>query len=109
MGRARGRSLSVSRNPSVGDGDVPGVEKAHALIIVARDQPELWHALAKQFAANPKVQVLQDRRRWERRQRLQSLELDQRGPDRRLPPRLEYDVRHRSFVIIRQRNGSLGS
>ena len=109
MGGGRNSFLSASWKPSAAEGEVPSPEKAHALIIVARDQPELWHALKKQFAGNAEVQVLQDRRRWERRQRLQRHESDQRAQDRRLPPRLEHDVHHRSFVIIRRQDGSFGS
>lgn len=101
-------SLSASGKLSANDGGVPREEKVHSLIIVAQDQPELWLALARQFAGNPTVQVLQDRRRWERRQRIQRYESDQRGTDRRHPPRLEHDVRHRSFVIIRRQDATLG-
>ena len=85
----------------------PSVEKVPSLIIVARDQPELWHALACQFVEDPKVLVLQDRRRWERRQRVQGLDSDQRGADRRQPSSPEQNVRERYFVIIRQRDGTL--
>jgi hypothetical protein len=94
---------------SVGKGETlraqSSAAKVHSLIIVAGDQPDLLQALAGQFAGNTKVQVLQDRRRWERRQRVQTCEPDRRGPDRRRPPRLEYDVRCRSFVIIPQQEG----
>jgi hypothetical protein len=98
-------------NQSVGKGEIlraqSSAAKVHSLIIVARDQPDLWQALVGQFAGNTKVQVLQDRRRWGRRQRVQTYEPDRRGLDRRRPPRLEHDVRCRSFVIIPQREGVL--
>jgi len=98
--------LSTLGKPFAGDREVQSVEKVPSLIIVARDQPELWHAMTRQFAADPKVQVLQDRRRWERRQRIQKYDLDQRGPDRRRPASLEHNVRYRSFVIIRRQDGT---
>jgi hypothetical protein len=101
-------SLSAFGMLSAGDGDLSGAEEVHSLIVVARDQPDLWQTLARQFASNPKVQVLLDRRHWERRQRLQILEVDQRGIDRRHPPRPEHDVRQRSFVIIRRQDGTPG-
>ena len=83
----------------------PSVEDVHSLIIVARDQPELCRALRRQLAADPKVLVFPDRRRWERRRLARALAFDQRGPDRRRPPSLEHDVSQRSFVIIRQQEG----
>jgi len=89
-------------------GEPPCAEKVHSLIIVARDQAELWRVLAREFASNPRVQVLLDRRHWERRRRLQVLELDQRGADRRHPTCPEHDVRQRSFVIIRRQDGTPG-
>lgn len=100
--------LSGFGKPFAREREVPNVEKVHSLIIVARDQPELWQALARQFAGDPSVQVFRDRRFWERRQLDQRYESDQRGPDRRHPARLEHDVRHRSFVIIRRQDETLG-
>jgi hypothetical protein len=91
---------------SAGD-EAPSAGQVHSLIIVARDQAELCHVLAREFASNPRVQVLLDRRHWERRRRIQVLELDRRGADRRHPTCPEHDVRQRSFVIIRRQDGTL--
>ncbi len=93
---------------SAGEGELPSAEKVRSLIIVARDQSELWHVLARELAGDPKVQVILDRRRWERRRRIQIFGLDQRGVDRRHPPRPEHDVLQRSFVIIRRQDETLG-
>jgi hypothetical protein len=101
--------MSESRNPSGRDQEVAGVEEVHSLIIVARDQPELYHALKRQLGEDPKVRILSDRRRWRRRQLIQWYESDQRGQDRRRPPSLEHDVGQRSFVIIRQQDGAFGN
>lgn len=104
-------SSSALGKQSVGKGEIlraqSSAAKVHSLVIVAGDQPDLWQALVGQFAGNTNVQVLQDRRRWGRRQRVQTCEPDRRGQDRRRPPRLEDDVRYRSFVIIPQRQGVL--
>jgi hypothetical protein len=100
-------SLSAFGKLSAGDGDLSGADEVHSLIVVARDQPDLWYALARQFTGDQKVQVVLDRRRCERRQRVQMLELDQRGMDRRHPTCPEHDVRQRSFVIIRRQDGTL--
>jgi hypothetical protein len=57
------------------------------LIIVARDQPDLWQSLKEHFATTEDIQAILDRRRWERRQ----------------PPRIEMDVYIRQYVIARPR------
>jgi hypothetical protein len=72
-----------------------------ALVVVARDQSDLWQSLTRHFAASEDVQVLLDRRQGERRQRLQTYEQDRRGPDRRRPPSTENDVCCRQYVIAR--------
>ncbi len=78
-----------------------------ALVVVARDQPDLWQALVRRFSANEDVRVLLDRRLWERRQRLQTHELDRRGADRRRPPSIENNVSYRHYVIARPQHGTL--
>jgi len=76
-------------------------EMIRVLIVVARDQPDLWQSLTRHFEANKDVQVLLDRRQGERRQRVQTYERDRRGPDRRRPPCIENDVSSRQYVIVR--------
>ena len=73
------------------------------LIIVARDQPDLWRYLEEQFAGQNEVRVLQDRRQWERRQRRKTWEPERRSADRRTPLSINTDLRHRSFLIVPQR------
>ena len=72
-----------------------------ALVVVARDEPELWQSLTQHFSANEDVQVLLDRRQGERRQRVQAYERDRRGPDRRRPPSIESGVSHPRYVMAR--------
>jgi hypothetical protein len=77
----------------------PTGRRVRGLIIVARDQPDLWQSLREHFAANEDVTLVLDRRLWERRQRVQGCEPDRRGLDRRRPPSTEHDLRSRPFVI----------
>lgn len=69
-------------------------------IIVARDQPYLWQSLREHFAANREVEVVLDRRLWERRQHIQTYMPEQRRADRRQPLTIENDLRRRSFLIV---------
>jgi hypothetical protein len=78
-----------------------------ALVVVARDQLDLWQALARHFSTNEDVHVLLDRRQWMRRQRVQTYALDRRGVDRRRPPSIENDVSYRQYVIARPQHGTL--
>ena len=77
------------------------------LLIVARNQPDLWRYLKNNFAGDEKVEVILDRRRGERRQRIQSHEPERRGAERRRQPSLDKDLNYRSLVIFRQRHGVL--
>ena len=81
----------------------PSGNRDGGLIIVARDQPDLWRSLAEQFAGRNEVRVLQDRRQWGRQQRLQTWEPERRRADRRCPPSINTDLHHRSFLIVPQR------
>lgn len=71
------------------------------LIIVARDQPDLWRTLTREFGQSQEIRVLLDRRQGERRKDNQSYAPDRRGTDRRSLPRIEDDVRSRQYVLIR--------
>ena len=71
------------------------------LIIVARDQPELWRALTREFGQSQEIRVLLDRRLGERRKDDQFYAPDRRGMDRRSMRRIEDDVRSRQYVLVR--------
>jgi len=77
------------------------------LLIVARNQPDLCHYLKNNFAGDEKVEVILDRRRGDRRQRIQPHELERRRGERRHQPGTEKDLNYRSFVIVRQPHGVL--
>jgi hypothetical protein len=81
---------------------------ARYLIIVARDQTELWRYLTQNIAEYRGVEVLLDRRHEGRWQWLQMRDMQQRGADRRSGSSVDNDLRHRAFVIIsRQEEVSL--
>jgi len=88
--------LTQSRSPEA----QPTGRRVRGVIIVARDQPDLWRCLREHFAANEDVTLVLDRRLWERRQRIQRCEPDRRGPDRRRLLNLENDLRSRPFLIV---------
>ena len=64
------------------------------LIIVSRDQPELWARLASIYAHEPDVEVSFDRR--------QGQPLTGMGdrPDRRSPPHPDTDLQDHGFIVI---------
>jgi hypothetical protein len=76
-------------------------DTVRSLIIVARDQQELWQALTREFKDIPEIQVLLDRRQGERRRVAQPVARDRRGVQRRNLPRLEDDLRARQYVLVR--------
>ena len=85
-----------------------------ARIIVARNRPLVWQALTDHFTANEDVELVLDRRRGERRQRVQTHKSDRRKEDRRGLIGIEHNVHHREYVIVpaeeRQSGGTnLGS
>jgi hypothetical protein len=75
---------------------------ARGLLIVARDQTELWQALQHEFGDSGEMTILLDRRQEERRQGVQPVTADRRGIDRRSLPHIEDDLRLRQFVLVRQ-------
>ncbi len=87
----------------------PSVSRVWGLIIVARDQPDLWRYLVRQFEEHSEVRVLLDRRQWERRDRVQRCEPERRRADRRQPVNTSTDLRYRSFLIVPQWQGALES
>jgi len=84
----------VEKSP-VPDHAVPG------LLIVARDQPELYHALRLVFGESQKVAVILDRRRKHQRRRMVAVSDDRRRMERRSLPNIEDDLRHRQYVLVR--------
>ncbi len=71
------------------------------LVIVARNQPDLWRSLRKDFEASQNVLVLVDRRVSERRQQCNRYEPNRRRFDRRRPLTSDIDVSSRQYIIVR--------
>ena len=69
------------------------------LLIVAANQPDLWRYLTDNFTGDAKVEVILDRRRGERRQRIERHEPERRRARRRQPS-LQRDLGYRPVVII---------
>lgn len=83
-------------------------DSVRCLFIVARDQPDLWHHLRRDFAEDEEVRVILDRRRGERRKWVQTHEPERRRADRRRAS-IDRDLRYRSFIIIHEEQGVLAS
>jgi hypothetical protein len=77
--------------------------EVRSLVIVAREQRELWAALAHEFKSIEEIQVVLDRRKGERRKMVQPVSQDRRAGERRTVPRLEDDLRARQYVLVRPR------
>lgn len=71
------------------------------IVIVARDQPDLWEYLLQEFAGDENVQVLLDRRQGERRQQLQGCGGKRRGTNRRRQLSTDTDLRSHPFILMR--------
>lgn len=67
---------------------------ARLLIVVSRNEPELYRNLRQDFARIPQVEVVVDRRMGERRAREGAPSVERRQGDRR-----RHDVRHRIALL----------
>lgn len=70
------------------------------MIIVSRDQPDLWRHLRHMLTGMDGVEVILDRRHGGRWQWSQSREYQERGADRRRPSNPSTGFSRRSFVIV---------
>jgi hypothetical protein len=73
---------------------------ARYLFIVARDEPDLWAHLAREFAGEGEVEVLLDRRRRERRRVALPTGIDRRRGDRRRRPALSREIENLNFALV---------
>lgn len=81
--------------------ELPAGSKVRCLVIVARDRPDLWNDLRRDFTGGQGVRVILDRRKGERRQRAARHRPERRRGERR-QARVDRDLRYRSFVIIHE-------
>ena len=70
------------------------------LFIVARDQPDLWAHLAREFSGESGVQVLLDRRRSDRRRATQPASSERRRSERRARPPVDRELAAMNFALI---------
>ena len=77
------------------DSAVPG------LLIVARDQLDLYRTLQEEFGESQKVAVILDRRCENRRRRGLAVPADRRRMERRSFSHIEEDLRQRQYVLVR--------
>lgn len=79
----------------------PTHQAVRSLIIVAREQRDLWRSLVHEFKDVQQIQILLDRRRGERRTPRGPVAYDRRARERRSLPRLEDDLHARQYVLVR--------
>jgi hypothetical protein len=75
-------------------------ERGRYLIIVAREQFDLLRHLRQTFEGVDQVEVVLDRRHGGWWQWTQSREYQERGADRRRPPKLEADHCYPAFQVV---------
>jgi hypothetical protein len=75
------------------------------LVITARNHPDLYGYLRRQFAGDDKVQVLLDLRHEERRSQGDARKPDRRKGERRTGRGKENGLSYHGFVVIRQFSG----
>ncbi len=80
----------------------PAGPAVQSLLIVARDQPELFRVLLQEFQDNPQVFVLLDERSTDRRRETLAVSADRRRQERRSPPRVEENLQRRHYLVVRQ-------
>ena len=84
----------------------PEAPRPRYLIVVARDQPDLWRHLRQSFGELRGVDVVLDRRHGGRWQWAQSWEYEQRGMDRRRAADAASRLSHRSVMIVHPEGSS---
>ena len=82
----------------------PTFSRVGALIIVARDQEELWQTLVRTVGSCATVQLVRDRRYGERRHRNHRPAAERRNGDRRHASAPAEDPQRRQYVVARPRD-----
>jgi len=84
----------------------PQSHRQRYLIVVARDQPDLWRHLRQSLTGLDGVDVVLDRRHGGRWQWTQSCDYQDRGGDRRRSTEVEASLSQRSVVIVQPAGSS---
>jgi len=74
---------------------------ARGLLIVARDQVDLYQALQYAYGDSEEIAVLVDRRRADRRRAVRPVPGERRRNERRCRPNIEHDLRFQQYVLVR--------
>jgi hypothetical protein len=85
--------------PEIGQGETAMVRY---LVVAARNRQDLHDYLRRQFSGDEKVEVLVDRRRGERRRRLDPQEPERRRGNRRSGPGTDDRLYYYGLIIVRQ-------
>jgi len=70
------------------------------LFIVARDHPDLWAHLAREFSGEVGVQVVLDRRQRDRRSLAAPAALERRSSERRSRPSVHRELSSMNFALV---------
>lgn len=87
--------------PTQDSTSAPATSAGRDLLIVARDQGDLYDALWHAYADSAELAVLVDRRQTERRRECQPVAGERRQRDRRDLPSLVHDLRFQQYVLVR--------
>jgi hypothetical protein len=71
------------------------------ILVVARNQKGLYEYLRNDFAGDPEVKVVMDRRIGERRREAQEWKTERRNGDRRERPALDEKLESIGFAVVR--------
>ena len=94
--------MADARRDAVGDGAPLSLTSPsdRFLFIVSRGHAKLATSLQQHFTGDTTVQVIVDRRRGERRQRLAEITAERRRADRRIRPHVDKELRLTSFAMV---------
>jgi len=79
---------------------IPPLQPARPLLIVARDQGELYRVLQRAYRETDEIIVLRDRRQGERRRASESVAGERRHGDRRRAPSLAPELSSQRFALV---------
>jgi hypothetical protein len=82
---------------------------AHAVLVVAADQVDLYESLARGFTGVSGIEVVLDRRRTDRRQRVRAAAVERRKTERRRSATVDRELQVRGFAVARRRSSSAGA
>ena len=83
----------------------PAAREGGSLLIVTRNKPGLYEYVKRLVARYPRIQVMLDRRRVERRERVGPIGVDRRRAERRSQPEVTDELRARGWAMTRRGAG----